>query len=283
MHLSSNDFEWERNGSSRTAKIGERIRVRILHDDSPGNPIEEHDGHWPMLVKQPGSRTFTTYNDFCQFGERGAGGTTRAWPLMDAWLSWFTDDALVHNQRYLYKLYDIPDDDVRAVCGRIYTQDPNEVRQVLDYVDFDDLDDLEKILEIAGVAHHRETVHGSSQGDWADVLVIAPADLVEFYRGKDVTPEELARDMESQAQLYEDWAFGDCWGYRVEVLPDDIDPDDADETDWTEPDETGCWSCWGYFGDDDRSGIIDQINEVLRYEPVATLIGNLTAGEKADA
>jgi len=83
------------------------------------------------------------------------------------------------------------------------------------------------------------TAHGYTQGDWAELLLVA----TEEWEKKVGAPREThARQLQNAAKLYKYWAFGDVYGYRV------LSPDGE---------EVG--ACWGFYGDNfDESGLTEQ-------------------------
>jgi hypothetical protein len=95
------------------------------------------------------------------------------------------------------------------------------------------LETLETFYNMAGMPALYKQVTGPSQGDWAYVLAVA---IPEFQKacgcdeGYWDDPERLAPSI----QLFEDWAFGNVYGYVIE---------DADGEEVS--------SCWGFYGDYD--------------------------------
>lgn len=262
------------------------LRIRAVRDGHPSNPLEDDDGIWPMLVRAEHHRggNVDTY----------AGGENFTNPI-----AFLSPGQIVHDQLTLARICGdykaIPrllDDylsageldekygeDVRPA----YCRDADLLQQALeiafaDHVSSSDrLGKIAEVLNIAGVRTYQTTVCGYSQGDWAEVLVIAPKAKIEEFginiheleANAKADPEILKRSldqrdawiqqrvdeqlMESQADLYAAWAFGDCYGYIVEkaVRLPDADPDD--EPEW---DEIEDGSCWGYYGTDhDKSGL----------------------------
>ena len=265
-HLTKHDFNEPRHQSQSWRTVAypaPRVRVTIQHDDSPMDPFEMGDGHWPMLVRNGDHYSSVT--------EKVVIGKEIPQNLNKSMQQWFTPEGLIHNQHHIYKILDGAAEYQDQIYGCKHTNDPDIVWAVMDEyeVDEDNFEKREELYELAGVLCHRETVCGCVQSEWAEVLIVAPAETIVKLRGA-CDEATVRKGMEAQAQIYEDWAFGNCYGYTVEILPWAIgNPDDAIEEDWEDvPDG----SCWGYFGDHDTSGILDQINEVLRYEPVRSLI-----------
>lgn len=260
------------------------LRIRAVRDDHPSNPFKDQDGHWPMLVRTGDrhSRNFDSYE----------GGDAYDNPI-----GIMTDEQLIHDQRALAEIcggYTSIGSLLNDYCSAseldekygedvrpVYYRDADLLRQAMELAFYDHVfrgDKLTKIaevLKIAGIRVYTTTVRGYCQGDWAEVLVIAPpAKIAEFgvcipelEMDAKADPEILKRDLErrddwvwdkvnerlmgGQADLYAAWAFGDVYGYVVEAPVRLPDPDD--EPEWEEIEDG---SCWGYYGTDhDESGL----------------------------
>lgn len=199
--------------------------------------------------------------------------------------------------------------------------------------DMSEKDKFDKAVEmyyLLGIHAYRFTATGCSQGDQSEVLVVATPEAVARFgcekhiydletevkadpKIRDVIArigglppaqfeEALKRYVYGQvsekllkptAQLYEDWAFGNVYGYIVEkdigvrpefdeygkcsnaallpynngLLPDQ---DDEYEPEWVEvPDG----SCWGFFGTDfDASGLAEAALECIPDEELADAV-----------
>jgi len=94
------------------------------------------------------------------------------------------------------------------------------------------------------------------------VLLVATP---EWVKEVGITGEYTEQALKNDAELYENWAFGYCYGYTV----DDID--DA--------------SCWGFYGyDHEKSGLLENAHNAIdchieqahkaRIEQVKTWIRN---------
>lgn len=105
-------------------------------------------------------------------------------------------------------------------------------RHVADLYESERLDVLCDLYNMAGMPAVCSDVRGCSQGDWAKVLAVATPEFQEACgNGADF---DWIPDLKMSIQLFEDWAFGNVYGY--EVL--DADGENID-------------SCWGFFGDYD--------------------------------
>lgn len=89
----------------------------------------------------------------------------------------------------------------------------------------------------------------SGQFGW---VVVTPDDVAEWGTPADKVEECARASFETWAQ----YVSGDCYGFQIETLQDDLDEDDEDN-DWTTDD-----SCWGFYGNDpDENGMADHVEE----------------------
>lgn len=256
-------------------------RIRAVLDQMPSNPFLDGDMNWPIVVRSPDSRhDLHTY----LFGEESNGSKFD--------MDMFSDTALIHNQIHIAKLLKWRvGEAIEAYCtgleeewsDRKYCNDPGLLRDAFEQVVADQdmsrqLEIHEELFKLAGWPTYR-TVTGYSQGDWAEVLVVATPEAVEKF-GTDIEhfrteakamPEIRTIDparwpewiedkaaelmLATTAKLYGWWAFGDVYGHIVErrCVGESFDDDDGTDEEWEElPDG----SCWGYYGPDhDQSGL----------------------------
>ncbi len=64
--------------------------------------------------------------------------------------------------------------------------------------------------------------------------------------------EQFLELVTSDLNEYNDWLNGNCYGYEIEVNGEDVG------------------SCWGFIGDWDKSGILEEIKSTLEYELLST-------------
>jgi len=254
------------------------VRIRAVQDGDVGNPFEEEDGHWPISVRS--SDGFTDYDADGQTSE------TRN-PL-----NRFGDALLVHLQVNIAKILGTT---VKAMMTDYehtidaepvaYHRDGNDLRVVIENElsevrDSELFDKLVELYELLGIPAYAKTVRGNCQGDWAEVLVVAPPEIVEKFGidliklqmdakaaltmpelGSDDLPAAIAKRVNAQwdewlgdtADLYGHWAWGECYGYVIDRIEVD---EDGDEIDAHECETLG--SCWGYYGSDhDKSGLLE--------------------------
>lgn len=225
------------------------IVIRAIRDDSPSNPFEDVDGHWPMLALPLERHSkITTYDEVPGYSLEN--------PLLR-----FSDGALIHDQHAISRALDV---DHAQLFDTKYCRDADHMRNLWeemyagmrDSMKFDALEALYKLLNIPVL---NTTVHGYSQGDQTDLLIVATPEAQKELRSQPADMDDetwaktLADDMEGQAKLYKAWAFGDVYGFQ---LARKVEDDDGDETleDFEEIDA----SCWDFYGSEfDESGLED--------------------------
>jgi hypothetical protein len=113
----------------------------------------------------------------------------------------------------------------------------------------DYIDALERLWRLAGVVALDFQRNGYSQGDTVRGLLVAHPD---WLKAMGITAgHDMQADLESQADVFGAWVFGDCFGYVIEQADADGDPD-GETLD----------SCWGFIGDDfAKSGLADAAKE----------------------
>lgn len=199
------------------------LTINIMYEDQPQNPFEDWDCEPPLAVYS--DRNITEYAT--GYGEVNSVPT-------------LTREQIKANLSAILSLLDIKNlFEVRQYKGDDqYSYDLIECvnyalgNAVDDLGDSDRLDVLCDLYNMAGMPAVCSDVHGSCQGDWAKVLAVAtPEFQEECGNGEAFDWEE---SLKSSIQLFEDWAFGNVYGY--EVL--DAEGEHVD-------------SCWGYFGDYD--------------------------------
>lgn len=269
-------------------------RIRAERDDHPSNPFEEWDGNWPIAVRCDGM--ITVYEK------------TKGVPLRDP-LSRFNDAQLVLFQRHIAKVLSTDADTLIYHLGHKncrwsedqgwippkWVTDGAALRSwfeegmgnVEDNELFEVLVALYKLIDIYA---HTATSHGYSQGDWAEVLVVAtPEAIAKFGTCVPEIEQEVKADpairnvhpdrvddwvwdrvseklLEGTHDLYSAWAWGDVFGYVIEKPIFDAD---GDIEDWEDACDHN--SCWGFYGDDHaESGLEEAALECVPEEPVGS-------------
>lgn len=229
--------------------------INVHHDADAGNPWTEWDGQPPMIVLHGGRHA-----DFTEYGlDLSVPTLTReqikaSLPALKKALG-ITGSVLKFCTDYTYLTrvnYDNATDLFNDSISEYFEQQTSS----------DKLELLASLYQAIGVPALCTSVHGSCQGDYAEVLLVATP---EWVKEVGITGEYTEQALKNDAELYENWAFGYCYGYTV----DDID--DA--------------SCWGFYGyDHEKSGLLENAHNAIdchieqahkaRIEQVKTWIRN---------
>lgn len=240
-------FDYDNQLGEQVAYHGTSYRVRAVRDDHPENPFKSWDSHWPMIVDYQGrGHRFDTY-DNC----KGAS--------LDDPIARFTDGQLIKHQGAIIAAMDGDAADF-ATHKRDYRSDYNSMAALIrDYCsdalqavsDSDKLATFAALYDLLRIPNLCTSSHGYSQGDYAELLIVATPEAQSEFGWKAGRP--ATSDMEGQANLYSAWAWGDVYGVVIERKSGD---------EWTEID-----SCWGYYGNDmDESGLAEVALSVIKYD-----------------
>ena len=199
------------------------FNVRILIDEDAQNPFEDWDCEPPLAVYAPYNRGITEYST--GYGEvNTVPALTREQikanvpAILELCEAKTMRDLL---REYPYRdlaLVDIVNDIIRETVGGMS--------------DSDRLEALCDLYTMQGIPAVVKSVHGSSQGDYAEVLAVATLEFQEACGN--ASDYDWIEGLKGAIQLFEDWAFGNVYGYIVE----DAEGNEVD-------------SCWGFFGDYD--------------------------------
>lgn len=247
------NFEWHdsRNGGEYRAEVSGFV-IRAVRDDSPESPWDAWDGQSPLLVYY--DRSLDKKGDVPN-------------PLADVSDSW-----IARHWRALCKICDQSPDCAREYKFHYgYERIADAKRELLDeWLDEikpsrysghagDYMTALGELCELRGWPSLSTSSRGYSQGDYAELLLIfSPAYAKEIGAAwpRSAKAKAEARErLKSDAKLWGAWAWGDVYGFVIESLDSDGDPD-GDCLD----------SCWGFYGDDfNWSGLAEAAAESLAY------------------
>lgn len=228
------------------------IFAAVYNDESPGNPWEDWDGCVPVIAWD--GRTLSRYRGTEEITPRSlatllplalfetAEGREKAWGCLTSELprevgdgpSWFNpENATVEDWRELFLC---ECDEESEDCAREY------------------FDALEGIAALAGIHAGRREARGSCQGDWAELLFIFTPDFLEVtgIAANDLFPAQLKKEFDDARDLWEAWAFGNVYGFRLENEDGELIDEDG--------------SVWGFYGyNHEESGLLETARENMRY------------------
>lgn len=275
-------FDYDSRSNESVAYVGGHdasdaaYRVRMVQDCDASNPFEDEDGHWPMIVnagrrnggmtdydkcKGPSlDRPFDRFSDGQLIRLQGkicdAIGGAYYCPLTGKFNATIQDDWQAHKRDYREQY--VSGRDGFAAMARDYFSDA-----LAAVSDSDRLETLSALYDLLGIPNLCTSSHGYSQGDYAELLIVAtPEAMAEFGWNKADRRDaaKVAADMQAQAYLYSAWAWGDVYGFIAERAP--VDQEDREDSDaWEEID-----SCWGFYGDADKSGLSEAALAAIEYD-----------------
>lgn len=255
-------LDWVYDDHARTSQYVadyKGLRLRAVHDEDASNPIEDQDGHWPMLTYSGRHASIMGYD------EKVHG------VMVDAPLDRFTDEHLIHDQKAIAEALGC---DPYAEFECRWIRHADALRQFFedaigDIYDSKKLDTYAELYELLGIPYLSTTSRGYCQGDQGELLIVATPEAQKQLRSQPADMDDetwaktLQEDMQNQAKLYDAWAWGDVYGYVIERQRDYLFADEEDETDseWVEVD-----ACWGFYGSDfDWSGLEDAAIEAAEH------------------
>lgn len=230
----------------KTTNAQPEFRIRILHDNSPENPFEEWDGLPSLLYDS---------------GRDGSGDFSKG--EIDKYLcNYLNFNQIIRHQKKIidlinseYLYIDVKNaENAAEKYDIIYTE--------LEEFIYESIDNKVKFCEAFKILHYSGTARGYSQGDWADVFILPTP---SFYSLTGIDPKKHKKeDLKSTFDLFENWAFGDVYGFIVEEKKEFIKTyqDGSTESghDWEFID-----SCFGFYGSDwEENGMIEAIQSEVQ-------------------
>lgn len=213
--------------------------IEIIHDDMPCNPFTDWDGDPDLYV----------YYDGCIYAYIDSIAEQR--PTL--YTPMLTKKQILDNSEDLKRLFGYATDVSWLELFRVENWIDDRIdavervndglQELLDgEYDSNKLEMLFLLYNIAEIDAYLGTSNGYCQGDWAIVLIVATPE----WKKQVGIPGEYTEEMfEATLNLYSAWAWGDCYGYRIEF------PDDED-------------SCWGFYGTDhEKSGLLEYAKNAI--------------------
>lgn len=250
----STTLDWRDHEDGSEYAMHNGYRIRAVREDHAGNPFEDTDCNWPIMIRHLGGARPIAYEH-----------ASSKHPIHHP-LARFSDHAIVHMQVHIAKILCVKIEVLTAHLtedygpeGVKYCHDGALLREQFQNI----LDDsrgngddefaiIVQLYALVGIAALDTSTSGHSQGDYAHILVVATPEVIEaFGCTNPITPA----DLEATADLYGDWCWGNVYGYVIEKLTL-TNPDEHEDGDDAEYDVEELDSCWGYYGDDHaKSGL----------------------------
>lgn len=222
------------------------VTVEIVRDECAENPWAEieYTGLPPIMVHSAGNFHYDKYE--CSRDN------------LESPFDYFSDGQISRHWREIARLLDLPESDVEAEAretvkewGGTLAEARREIfeRTIQEMGDCrpswniarDYFDTLEALFNLVKIRAERFTRSGYCQGHAVHILVVATPEFLERVGLKNAKKEPL----ESHADLYAAWAYGDAFGYVI---------DDSDIAD----------SCFGFYGvNAEKSGLAEQARETI--------------------
>lgn len=245
MKLDLNDFDPTESGYRLEPACG--LTVALRYDQFAENPFAVWDGEPPIVWRRDRDLT-ADYSRGCErfFDYVSDTWTSRHWRAICAILD--VDPAT----------HDSATDDTMAGWTRGTRGEARREAFACDletlqlggpyYVSTDPfLVVLAQLYDLAKIPALHFTRRGYSQGDVIGGLAVLLPDWCAEVRYKPDGGDSDARQMEAAADLLAAWAFGDVYGFAI--------GDDSD--DYLD-------SCWGFYGDPEDSGVLNDAANALR-------------------
>lgn len=222
--------------------IEKKLRLKIWHDSFAANPFLEWDCE-PAVMANYGRNNFSDFSK----GE----------------IETFIKNNL--NQDKVVEEKDELADIVGYNLEWFDGTDEELYDELTHEIDYSDVEQLTKVLELFSLPHLNYTSRGYSQGDWADVLIVATD---EFFQRTGANRELIEEILEDTKNLFDSWAWGDVFGITIEegttiqVVEKETQKVLREEIDWEQID-----SCGGFYGEDfENNGMMDHVPDELKEE-----------------
>lgn len=150
-----------------------------------------------------------------------------------------TDGQAIRHQR---AICDIIGEDIEYINERSESKE-DKAEHIRDLIYDFDLEQLSELYDLMKEPHVYET-QSYSRSEWADVFVFCSP---EFMERTGVLPKNRQTACEGAAELFQQWASGEIFGYSIE----DKEGNEID-------------SCGGFYGDDHKeSGLIEYATNAI--------------------
>jgi len=172
------------------------FQIDIVQDIDAINPFEDYDCE-PMLIAQY-DRNVTTYNE-CDLLDYQLTRTQIIENKADILKALnYQSFRELREDYYKDNIVDAIND---AISDAMYDKTMDETIEI-----------MELILDIKGIEYLNTCATGCSQGDYADLFIIATPTWLKL---TGIKKADIQKSLKASAKLYESWAFGDVWGFNI--------------------------------------------------------------------
>jgi hypothetical protein len=208
------------------------LTIKIYQDEDSQNPFEDWDGNPPIAVCSfDRSRSYIS-----EYATRY--GNANEVPEL-------TRERIIEGRAEILDL--LGETSFFRVIDRTYLDNYSAEQLVNDAIsehvnglsDQDRLEALETLYNLAGIPALLGTVHGCSQRDYAEALAVATPEFQKAC-GNESGYWNNPENLKPSIQLFEDWCFGNVYGYVVE-----------------DPDGETINSLWGMYPNTEDQGSYD--------------------------
>ena len=205
------------------------INIEINHDFDAENPFESWDNNLPLMYK--GGRDSS--NDYSK-------GDINEY-LSDI----LTDGQIIRHQNKIADAFEI---DLEYFIERELSKDDKISEIRYEILQSENFNSLELICKLSKTPCLNTESRGYSQGDYAEIFICYTAKFEETTGCKISQIDE--KFLQSNADLFSAWAWGDVYGYSIPKLED----------------EGRHASCNGFYGEDhEKSGLLNDAREQIDY------------------
>lgn len=215
-------------------------RIKIIHDSSPQCPWTDWDCEPDLMFS----------------GGRGNERDFSEGSIVSFIVNKAETNTIIRHQKALAEILEI---DLQYFKDYSFTKD-EKADDIRNEFYSANIEQLGKLCELFKIPYTQYNSTGYSQGDWADVLIVLTD---EFYKRTGCSPKNAESILEGTAELFDQWAWGDVYGFRVEECKQFTktykDGTVEEDEEWEEID-----SCWGFYGTDwMNNGMADYIDKEL--------------------
>jgi len=226
--------------------------ITAIYDESPMNPFDDWDTEPPLYVAGT-DKIKNEYGLDLSIPELTRDQIRKNLPAILEYLEYPTLWAAIFEEYPIRYRDDIPtmiNEMLSEYADGLYETDRMEM--------------VAKLYAWQGIESLVTSRAGSSQSDYVEILIVATP---EWIQKVGAATETIQQQLKNAADLYGYWAFGDCYGYTV-----------------TDPEGEFIDSCYGFYGDHDKSGLLDAATDTVdfdiqhqkqkRFDTIKTMIRN---------